>query len=374
MMTIFMDIYISGFSLSFVYGPMLASLNSYFERHLGLANSISNSGVSLGGLLLAPLFTYLFKEYGYRGAFLIAAALYFNIIVFGLLFRPKEFYTKQKQNNDSSENVKHEMEPMVKYNRRKDEVLRNTVKDNVNFESTVNSVSVQNKDEILPFLEREESKLIMVSPKQRHGTIIDGKANLQNDQIVTSDGNQRKSGIPQNIGKLLKTVFDFTILKEPLFLYYLVCTIFLCSGNASSPFYIAPFANEIGLDADDTALILMVVNIVDLFARIVIGFISDRNWLRRSNLIALSSCILGIVCCFVYFVNCFVSLVEFAVVVGLLQGVYWSLFAVVIVDYLTQEKLKGALGFCGLVQGLSIGCAIPIAGKLFLNLRCLLNV
>ena len=369
----------------------MATLNSYFVRHLGLANSIMGCGVSLGGLILAPLFTHLFREYGYRGAFLIAAGLYFNILVFGLLFRPVEFYTKKKEKGNTGENIEFERETVINCN-------RNTEANIEQFERPVNiNANDRHADELetesflekggtIVFRDREQKALEREHPArdEAEGRLFETNTmkhvsvdlhtslhslyntvkDLQDErQITHEDAIQRKSRIPRNVKNLVRTIFDFAILKESLFLYYLLCTVFLCSGNASTPFYVAPLANEIGMDEDETAFVLMVVNVVDLFARIAIGFVSDRNWLRRSNMVALASCVLGVTCCFVHFVNCFVSLVIFAIVVGLLQGVYWSLFAVVIVDYLTLEKLKSALGFCGLVQGLSIGCAIPIAGK-----------
>ena len=391
---------------------MVSTLNSYFERHLGLANSISNSGVSLGGLVLAPLFTYLFKEYGYRGAFLIAAGLYFNTIAFGLLLRPVEFYLKRKENKDTKANDDTETESKVNsFKEQNNDEMRNYRPDNHPFEGqdTVKNGRLDAELETMAFLENEGTRLPMalkrvgrneVERQQSSKSISSVETgerlfetsvmkhagadfhtslhSLYNSMKDLQDENQKKNIhdgvglrkllISGNIRKLVGTIFDFSILKDSLFWYYLLCTVFLCSGNASTPFYVAPLANEIGMNAEKTAVVLMVVNVVDLIARISIGFISDRNWLRRSNLIVLTSGILGVACCLVHFVNCFVSLVIFSVVVGLLQGVYWSLFAVVIVDYLTLEKLKSALGFTGLVQGLSIGCAIPIAGKSFFTL------
>ena len=394
----------SGFTLSFVYGPTVAMLSTYFEKYRGLANSISCAGVSLGGLILAPLFTYLFERYGYSGTLLLTAGVHLNIIVGGMLLRPTEFYSRrnssQMGSNYETEN-KH-TEDKIPLNTKNSKVSianGNISKPNLEANGTneaceTDECNIQISPEHSPMsksdndrylfpmhrkkavLERQLStrsntSLEAVSAilntsvsKYASAHFINGSSqNMYNSGMNLKD-NKQKEIDKNDIKKLLATVFDFSILKDRLFLYYLLCTVFLCAGNGITPFYLAPHAKDIGIDPESTAAVLMVVNIVDLFARIIFGFVSDKDWIKRSTLIALSSAILGVANCLVYFASCYVTIMVFAVIIGLLQGIYFSLYAVVIVDYLSLEKLNNALGFCTAFQGLSIGCALPVAGKI----------
>ena len=385
-------------------------LSTYFEKYLGLANSISCAGVSLGGLLLAPLFTYLFEEFGYSGTMLLTAGIHFNIAVGGMLLRPIEFYTRtnrlhknviNEDKKDSLVEAETDRSSVYKVNgdigkisqefkKRKTAQERGECDlDNVDLEkSTCFSndhstgsmpITSVNRKEILAerqFSTKSNTSVEVVSTLLNTNVAKYASADfintsLQNICNSCTDRKEKKQMFDerrsfktlQGIKKLLGVIFDFSILKDQLFLYYLLCTFFLCSGNAVTPFYLAPHAKDIGIDPERIAVVLMIQNIVDLFARIFFGFISDRDWLRRSTLIALSSGALAISNCLVYFVNCYVTLMIFAVIIGLLQGIYFSLFAVVIVDYLSLEKLNSALGFCTSLQGLSVGCTLPVAGE-----------
>ena len=374
----------------------MSMLSVYFEKRRGLANNISNAGVSLGGLLLVPLFTYLFEEYGYSGAFLLAAGVYLNIIVFGMLLRPVEFYTKRRTRSKPGGGSEKEVNLNAKIFK-KDKYDAKWSKNNVKRGDVELFVS-DTEFETSAFLEKDEGSMTENSETHRRQHIYEqnspansveslntwyntrqmkrpatdamqtSQSNMYNSVEKQSDGlndeeHLCKPKTHRNIVKCIWVIFDFSILKDPLFLFYLLCTVFLCAGNSTTPFYVAPLANEIGMNAEQTAAVLMVTCVVDLLSRVLFGFISDKTWLKRSNLIALSSGILGAANILVYFVGCFVTLTIFAVVMGLLQGVYFSLFVVVIVDYLGLENLQSALGVCCLVQGLCVGCALPVAGK-----------
>ena len=84
----------SGLAGAMIYLPIVSTINTYFNKYRGLANSISMSGSSLGGLIFGPIYTLLFEEYGYTGTYLIVSGIFFNIMITGVLMRPIEFYTK----------------------------------------------------------------------------------------------------------------------------------------------------------------------------------------------------------------------------------------------------------------------------------------
>ena len=80
-----------------IYLPIVSTINTYFNKYRGLANSLSMSGSSLGGLIFGPIYTALFEEYGYTGTLLILSGVMLNIMITGVLMRPIEFYTKHNK-------------------------------------------------------------------------------------------------------------------------------------------------------------------------------------------------------------------------------------------------------------------------------------
>ena len=80
-----------------IYLPIVSTINTYFNKYRGLANSVFTSGSSLGGLIFGPIYTALFEEYGYTGTFLILSGIFFNIMITGVLMRPIEFYAKRNK-------------------------------------------------------------------------------------------------------------------------------------------------------------------------------------------------------------------------------------------------------------------------------------
>ena len=79
-----------------IYLPIVATINIYFDKYRGLANSITMSGSSLGGLVGGPLYSTLFEEYGYMGTLLILSGIMLNIVITGALMRPVEFFSRVK--------------------------------------------------------------------------------------------------------------------------------------------------------------------------------------------------------------------------------------------------------------------------------------
>ena len=90
----------AGLAAALIYLPIVSTINTYFNKYRGLANSISMSGSSLGGLIFGPIYTALFEEYGYTGTLLILSGIFFNIMITGVLMRPIEFYTKHNQTRE----------------------------------------------------------------------------------------------------------------------------------------------------------------------------------------------------------------------------------------------------------------------------------
>lgn len=86
----------TGFGFGLIYLPAIVSVTMYFEKKRSLATGIAVCGSGFGTFIFAPISNKLIVEYGWRGATLIIAALVFNCMLFGALFRPLEFEDDEK--------------------------------------------------------------------------------------------------------------------------------------------------------------------------------------------------------------------------------------------------------------------------------------
>ncbi|CAN0106736.1 monocarboxylate transporter 2-like [Lampetra fluviatilis] len=79
---------IGGLGLAFNLQPALTIIGKYFYKKRPIANGISMAGSPVGLSTIAPLNQVLINNFGWRGSFLILAALLFNCCVAGSLMRP----------------------------------------------------------------------------------------------------------------------------------------------------------------------------------------------------------------------------------------------------------------------------------------------
>ena len=77
-----------GVGFGFMYLSAIVSVNFYFEKYRSLAMGIAVCGSGVGTFAFTPINRYLMREYGWRGGFLIKAAVILNGCVLGMLIRP----------------------------------------------------------------------------------------------------------------------------------------------------------------------------------------------------------------------------------------------------------------------------------------------
>ncbi|XP_070577467.1 monocarboxylate transporter 12-like [Ptychodera flava] len=94
-----------GFSYGLIFGPCVAFLGNYFNRRHAVANGLAFSGSALAIVCLPPLFQTFIDIYGWRGAFLVIAAMNLHICVAGALYRPPPILVREAENGENSNDV-----------------------------------------------------------------------------------------------------------------------------------------------------------------------------------------------------------------------------------------------------------------------------
>ncbi|XP_077582889.1 monocarboxylate transporter 1a [Stigmatopora nigra] len=79
---------VGGLGLSFNLNPALTMIGKYFYKRRPIANGIAMAGSPVFLSTLAPLNTWFYDKFGWRGSFLILGGLLLNCCVAGSLMRP----------------------------------------------------------------------------------------------------------------------------------------------------------------------------------------------------------------------------------------------------------------------------------------------
>lgn len=394
----------SGVANAFIMPLVATIISEYFVQKRGLANNVGNCGVSLGAIVLAPVVTKLFEAYSYTGTYIILTGLNLQLFIIGCLFRPISFYKRVSS-----------PQPFIEIDNEKDVVTKDSKinfkrngtnpptllqmrllgKDHRNaqteFKRQLSEIESESRLQIRR--RRTVSESETGNPLQPHAaehsslfnstlarfastdvvnnslldlTLTGSKQDFNHRNAIDTSDESRTciQSFRRTVINSLKRLFDTKLLSKIEFQYFLVCNVFLCSGSGLVSAFLPPLAFENGVSNDMVALMVSVLSIVEFFSKFVVGYISDKKWCHRSTLIAIASFILGVAAQFLHFTTTFSTIMIYAVISGLLQGVYFSLFVVVILDILSFDEFKGALGFTSLIQGIASGICMPVVGYL----------
>lgn len=94
---------VGGLGLAFNLNPALTMIGKYFYKRRPIANGIAMAGSPVFLSTLAPLNSWLYDEFGWRGSFLILGGLLLNCCVAGSLMRPIGPKPQVKQDSEAGE-------------------------------------------------------------------------------------------------------------------------------------------------------------------------------------------------------------------------------------------------------------------------------
>ena len=93
---------IAGLGLGLCYVTAVVSIAFWFDKKRTLAVGLGACGTGIGTFLYAPMTTYLIEEYGWRGACLLLAGTFFNMIVAGTVMRDPEWWILEQHKQDQA--------------------------------------------------------------------------------------------------------------------------------------------------------------------------------------------------------------------------------------------------------------------------------
>ena len=127
--------------------------------------------------------------------------------------------------------------------------------------------------------------------------------------------------------------------------------------------FLPAHSEDIGISKKDVALLLTIMGSLDLVARLVLAFISDRKFLKRHHILAIASIITGVVVNFVHFFKDFNTMLILVITFGLFGQTYSGMYAVIIADFVGVERMSSAMGIISLLHGVMLTFTSPIIGN-----------
>lgn len=171
--------------------------------------------------------------------------------------------------------------------------------------------------------------------------------------------------ISDSIFMSLKQMCDFSLLKDTIFLMFVVSN-FCTSIGFNMPFiFLTDRAVDEGISEGQAKWLVSIVGISNTVGRVLFGFMADRKGVNRLFLYNTALLICGVATALCPLCSTFPLLVVYACVFGLFIGVYVSLTSVVLVDLLGLELLTNSFGLLLMFQGISTLIGPPIAGWLY---------
>ena len=157
--------------------------------------------------------------------------------------------------------------------------------------------------------------------------------------------------------------FKFSLLKNPRFALYVVAFTVYITGAANNLILIPSHTKALGFSKRSVALAFSLFGGFEIFARIIIGLLADKKWIRPQYIYA--------ACLFIGSIFAFISplfksleyMCVYSSVMGFFPASFWSLAPVMVIDAVGLDNFPAAYGI--MMLGLAIGMSVshPTIGE-----------
>ena len=270
--------FILGIGFGMMYLPSIVSVGLYFDKKRSLATGIAVCGSGIGTFIFSPVLEFLSEIYNWRGVLMIVAGIILNGAVCGMLIRPlkpelmktkgckpraggktsnKSFYDKNGliRNDSKMEACPFLEDPKQQENNRKDSVGPYRSAKSLNDISTVPQYS--NSTCKTSAHKRDIDGNLLVIPQFQSLQTFTFTTPEKLTQTSTCLG--RISGFVDNIGNILKEMFDLSLLLNTSFVLICIGNIFGASAYYITFMYLVDRALLLGISSTNAAFLLSTI-------------------------------------------------------------------------------------------------------------------
>ncbi|XP_008567597.1 PREDICTED: monocarboxylate transporter 7 [Galeopterus variegatus] len=320
---------ISGLGYCFSFLPTVTILSQYFDKRRSMVTAVASSGECFAVFAFAPAITALKESIGWRYSLLFVGLIQLNIIICGALLRPIII-----RGPESPKIITHENRKEVQY------MLENE-KTRTSIDSIDSGVELTTSPKNVPSHTNTELELKTDVPQN----------------LVKTSSKQSDKKVP---------LLDFSILKETSFICYSLFGLFATLGFFAPSLYIIPLGISLGIDQDRAAFLLSAMAIAEVFGRIGVGIVLNREPIRKIYIELICVILLTVSLIAFTFATDFWGLMScsifFGCMVGTIGGTHIPLLAED--DVVGIEKMPSAAGVYIFIQSVSGLAGPPLAGLL----------
>ncbi|XP_072311682.1 monocarboxylate transporter 7-like [Eucyclogobius newberryi] len=258
---------ISGFGYCLTFLPTVTILSQYFSHKRSLVTAIASTGESLSMFALAPAFSALRDKIGWRHTMAVIGALQSTIIICGAMLRTIIIDPKVKKETKNSPNESNE----------EDSVRTEHCQNKLNGDSGNQSPKDTN-------INNHEAKTLL--EKSIENKCVQNCEETQNGDIEVQTPPKSES-LAAKKPKLL----DFSILKEPSFIFYSLFGLFATLGFFAPPLYIIELSVSWGVERDRAIYMLPIMAVAEILGRFSVGWVMTRTCVLKRKLLVLLACI-----------------------------------------------------------------------------------
>ena len=376
-----------GIGLGIAYLPTTFIIKYNFKKRLALAYGVTFAGIGIGSTAMPPLMEFLAESYGWRGAMLILSAVIGNLCVLGMLFKPNNRELKQitvskrKEKIESNKFQPHESQDEVDFARNCADptaaTINSTLDSNIALEESNRDVDgnyIDSKDATNPKESGEHyNQGLDLSPE----TITSLQSSSHEDHLPsqtchqvdpTADTkNPKPSSKHFTCTALLKNIAKAYCLDLFLtnFRFLGVCLVYLTMGLSyyAAIVFIVPRAISIGIPQIQAVIIPSVNGICSAIGRLFNGPFVDAKIISPIKLCTFAMLGNMLSCFFCPLTQSFATMCIFAAALGLSNGLYSPLMAVLTTSYVGTDRIGGALSLGQFFLGIGGFAGAMLVGK-----------
>ncbi|XP_069942927.1 monocarboxylate transporter 12 [Cherax quadricarinatus] len=209
---------------------------------------------------------------------------------------------------------------------------------------------------------------MLLRPFHIHQKIV--QQEYKNSLVSSTHAVQKRNDFQENSSFKLNNLpkkrkaLQLSFLKNPVFLVYIVLIICTNAGLQNVMFYLILYGTSIGLSGAENSIIVAFLSILDVFARMFIGYISDTKYVKKRHVFTLGHVVAGLSMLMVPLTKSLGTLLSVVWLHALGVAAFWALINTLLADQFGETTLSTTWGFVRMVQGITSFAYPPFLGWL----------
>ncbi|KAF5894757.1 monocarboxylate transporter 7-like, partial [Clarias magur] len=260
-----------GYCLTFL--PTVTILSQYFDKRRSLVTSFASTGECFSLFALAPAFSALKDQVGWRNCMIVIGILQASVIGCGAVLRPIVIQPECSKQEEEPEGPQSPLKPNPENKYELENEFTRTSLDSV--DSGVQSISSVGQN--------------TASPEISDADPEEGAERGDDDQSLSSTPLKQKP-TPER-----KRRIDLSLLKDASFIFYSLFGLFATLGFFAPQLYVIELSVSYGVQRNKATYMLSIMAAAEILGRLSIGWVMNRRPIRKIYILLICTVLLGLV-------------------------------------------------------------------------------